>query len=93
MRELNQWVNLTINILIFLSTIVGMYLKPTKKFSLMVWCTYGLIGILFYVPVLVFRQGAFGNDFSPIRNLVQDTLVMITVLSFAFSDLWSIWKK
>lgn len=88
MRELYQWMNMILNIIIFLSAVLSCRLRPDKKFSLFMWIVYGAVGIIFYAIVLIGHNGMFGNDYSPLRNLIQDAIVASSLFWLSFGDLW-----
>jgi len=70
---------LSINILIIVIA-VWITIADIKRWPVQgKWILYGLVGTVFYTVVVVFGNGNFGNDFSPIRTMIQDTLVLLAV--------------
>lgn len=88
-----QYAVFILNAMILLSSLVGFALRPDKRPSLILWILYGLAGTVFYTVVLVFGFGAWGNEASPIRSLVQDALVASSLLFPTLSDVVRKWKR
>lgn len=93
LRTAFQYAAFALNAMILLTSLIGFYLRPDKRPSLILWILYGLAGTVFYTVVLVFGLGAWGNSSSPIRSLVQDALVASSLLFPTLSDVVRKWKR
>jgi len=79
LRYASQVATLVINFLI-IAIAVWIIIVDYKSWPVQAkWIMYGIVGGGFYVIVVLFGNGNFGNDYSPIRTLIQDTLVLVAV--------------
>jgi len=75
-RGISQFVSLFFSLSIMIAVIVGFYLRPDRRISLIPFFVFGLVGFFYYIGVLCFRSVDFsGHDYSSIRVLIQTALI------------------
>jgi len=79
-RIVSQWVILGVHLLIVVGALVGLWLRPTKRFSIVLYLIFGLLGAAYYGWILTSGEDLTSlsqsrTNLSAILRLVQTSMI------------------
>jgi len=85
-REISQLATLIMSSLSFSMSLIGMYLRPERRWILSVAGLYASLDVVFYILVIVFRLRSIGNELSPYRVVMQNAILLAIMYRYLRGD-------
>jgi len=86
-RLASQYAAMGLSLVIVIMALVSCRLKRSKLYSNLMWLTYGLVGLVFYMITLCRPEMPLSShDLSPIRTLIQYTMVASWLFLWSFTN-------